>query len=80
MLDSACDVHRGIYIHEAARSAASFGPSSFPTRHLGANKGYASKNKYFAIKTHTLLVGLVNKGGFLPPHPPFLLAHTLTYK
>jgi len=26
-----------------------------PTRHLGANKGYASKHLYFIIKTHTLL-------------------------
>jgi hypothetical protein len=25
-----------------------------PTRHLGANKGYASKNNYFITKTHTL--------------------------
>ena len=26
-----------------------------PTRHLGANKGYASKHNFVIIKTHTLL-------------------------
>jgi hypothetical protein len=29
--------------------------STAPTRHLGANKGYALKNKYFTIKNHTLI-------------------------
>jgi hypothetical protein len=32
-----------------------FGYRVAPTRHLGANKGYASKKKYFSINNHTLL-------------------------
>ena len=38
-----------------------------PTRHLGANKGYASKTNYYNIKNHTPLVQQ-NVGWCPTPH------------
>jgi hypothetical protein len=37
------------------RKSGRFVEVTAPTRHLGANKGYASKHIYFTIKNHTLL-------------------------
>ena len=63
-------------------------------RHLGANKGYASKHSIFILLLKTIPflvqqnVGLVPGGMHLPhssfcwgasPTPPFLLAHTAHY-
>jgi hypothetical protein len=37
-----------------------------PTRHLGANKEYASKHIYFIIKNHTLLSTTKCRVGAVP--------------
>ena len=49
------------------RERNSFRFSRAPTRHLGANKGYAFKNLYFIIKNHTLLSKIKCRGARARP-------------